>query len=272
MIALKKEYLIIGFIILSFSFAAFNTSIRAVILIPYALVLPGYLVTAVLFPKADRLNGLARLGLSFGLSIIIVPLIGLLNNYIWGVQLLPVLISLTVFNLLFAVLGWAFRKRIPEKERFLFRISIKKWLEKPKSTKIICLSVLITALLVFGTAVYTISVPKNFESFTEFYIIGQHGLASDYPTGLQAGQYGSVGLVIKSSEHKETTYRIEIKADGELIGLIEPIRLKHLEMWTDTVNFKFDKPGEKLKLEFLLYKSGYYSAPYRNLRLYVDVK
>jgi len=58
------------------------------------LLFPGYTLISALFPKAKDLDVIERVALSFGLSIAIVPLIGLILNYTpWGIRLYPVLIS-----------------------------------------------------------------------------------------------------------------------------------------------------------------------------------
>ncbi|MGB3943467.1 MAG: DUF1616 domain-containing protein, partial [Methanothrix sp.] len=50
------------------------------------LFLPGYALIAALFPRDDDLDGIERVALSFGLSIAVVPLIGLGLNYTpWGI-------------------------------------------------------------------------------------------------------------------------------------------------------------------------------------------
>ena len=40
---------------------------------------------------------------------------------------------------------------------------------------------------------YVIITPKEGEKFTEFYILGPNGTASDYPTELKVGEEGEPG-------------------------------------------------------------------------------
>ena len=47
---------------------------------PFVLFFPGYTMVAALFPGRDDLEGLERLGLSLGLSIAVLPLMGLVLN------------------------------------------------------------------------------------------------------------------------------------------------------------------------------------------------
>lgn len=56
----------------------------------YVLFLPGYSLIEALYPGEKELSPLERLALSIGLSLAIVPLIGLVLNYTpWGIRLKP---------------------------------------------------------------------------------------------------------------------------------------------------------------------------------------
>ena len=84
------------------------------------LFLPGYSLIAALFPRKDDLDGIERVALSFGLSIAIVPLLGLALNYTpFGIRLLPVLIVLSVFTISLAMGAYVRRSMIPEEDRFI---------------------------------------------------------------------------------------------------------------------------------------------------------
>jgi len=48
-----------------------------------------------LYPRGDELTPLERLALSIGLSLAVVPLVGLVLNYTpWGIRLVPVTAAL----------------------------------------------------------------------------------------------------------------------------------------------------------------------------------
>jgi uncharacterized membrane protein len=69
----------------------------------FVLFLPGYVLVAALYPRKDDLDPVERLALSLGLSIAVVPLIGLALNYSpWGIRLDPILAFLTLFIVLAA--------------------------------------------------------------------------------------------------------------------------------------------------------------------------
>jgi len=64
----------------------------------YTLFLPGYSLTEALYPEKQSLKPIERLALSIGLSLAIIPLLGLLLNYTpWGIRLNPITAAITTF-------------------------------------------------------------------------------------------------------------------------------------------------------------------------------
>ena len=73
--------------------------LRYVVGILYVLFLPGYVLVEALYPKGDELTPLERLALSLGLSLALVPLVGLILNYTpFGIRLGPVVASLAALT------------------------------------------------------------------------------------------------------------------------------------------------------------------------------
>jgi hypothetical protein len=63
----------------------------------FVLFLPGFMLISALYPRSEEMDGLERLALSIGLSLAIVPLVGLGLNYTpWGIRLTPIVISLAM--------------------------------------------------------------------------------------------------------------------------------------------------------------------------------
>jgi hypothetical protein len=79
----------------------------------FVLWLPGYTFTRALFPKetpfaADdkNLDTVTRIALSIGLSLALVPIVGLLLNYSpWGIRLAPITLSLLALTLIMATVA-----------------------------------------------------------------------------------------------------------------------------------------------------------------------
>lgn len=76
----------------------------------FILFLPGFSLIEFLYAKRKELDGLTRLALSIGLSLAIVPLVGLGLNYTpFGIRLIPAALSLACVTIIFLVL--ALRKK-----------------------------------------------------------------------------------------------------------------------------------------------------------------
>ena len=94
-------------------------ALRIILGLAFVLFFPGYTLIAALFPRKDALDSIERLALSFGLSIAVVPLIGLILNYTpWGIRLYPILISVLLFIVIMAAIAWYRRRRLQPGERF----------------------------------------------------------------------------------------------------------------------------------------------------------
>lgn len=79
---------------------------RKILGLIFVLFLPGYAATAALFPENDQIDGIERVALTFGLSIAIVPLIGLALNFTpWGIRLDPILASVSGFIVFASLVG-----------------------------------------------------------------------------------------------------------------------------------------------------------------------
>ena len=74
----------------------------------FVLFIPGYVTVEALFPKSRELDSIERFALSIGLSLALVPLVGLLLNYTpWGIRLTPIVVSLTVLTIGLAMIALA---------------------------------------------------------------------------------------------------------------------------------------------------------------------
>lgn len=255
-----------------------ETPIRIILGLPLVLFLPGYSLIATLFPRKDDLDGIERIALSFGLSIAVVPLLGLALNYTpFGIRLSPVLIVLSVFTIALAIVAYIRRSRIPEEGRFRVdfgsAFTAVKGSFKAADTKIdriLSVILIISIVLAISMVIYVIVTPKEGEKFTEFYILDPGGNASDYPTNLNVGEEGEVIIGIVNHEYAQVTYQLEVRLEGAVIGE-EYIALGHNETWERPFTFRATKAGEDQKLEFLLFKEGF-DEVYRSLHLWVDVK
>jgi len=248
--------------------------LRIILGIPFVLFCPGYTLMAALFTKKEGMGGIERVALSFGLSIAVVPLIGLILNYTpWGIRLEPILYSAASFILIASIIAWLRRRRLTEHERFAiqFQVTMPGWSEGVWG-KVLAITVVVAILATLGTLGYVIATPKVGETFTEFYILGQDGKAANYPKELKIGEKGEVIVGIVNHEGKEVSYRVEVVAGSQESTEVGPVVLVDEQKWEGEVSFVPEVAGENQKVEFLLYKDGEVEPCLEPLHLWVDVK
>ena len=262
-------------VLLVFIIAFLPSNVLRILLgLPFVLLFPGYVLTAALFPRKNTLDAVERLALSFGLSIALVSLIGLILNYTpWGIRLYPVLISLVILIIALSIATWYRRQRLADFERFAvsFRLNLAPWKGQSLVDKVISVILIAVVLGTVSTLGYVIATPKSGEKFTEFYILGLDGKAIDYPGELKVGEQGRVLAGIINREHEDVNYRLEITINGVSSNALGPIVLQNEGRWEQEVNFIPTQIGDNQKVEFLLYKQGQ-SEAYRAIHLWVNVK
>lgn len=136
-------------------------------------------------------------------------------------------------------------------------------LDKPLSIILI-----IALIIVVGATIYIVVFPQPGEKFTEFYILGQNGKASDYPTNLTAGESGNLTIGIVNHEYANTTYQLLVK-NNQTILKNENVTLTNNEQ--KEIPFKFNLPKGNQNVKFVLYKLPDTQKVYRSLNLNVSV-
>jgi len=250
-----------------------SNTVRIVLALPFLLFFPGYTLMAALFPRRAGIDAIERIALSFGMSIAVVPLIGLILNYTpLGIRLEPVLYSVSSFIFTASLIAWLRRRRLPEQERFgiEFQLMAPGWGEGPWN-KVLSITLVVVILGVFGTLGYVIAAPKVAESFTEFYILGLDGKATGYPTEIRVGQQGEVIVGIVNHENEVVSYRVEVRIDGVKNNEVGPVVLADEEKWEEILSFTPDKADDNEKVEFMLYKNEEASPYLEPLHLWINV-
>ncbi len=165
------------------------------------------------------------------------------------------------------------RSILPEEQRFKPNLHIRHPRLGGTSKLDKALTGILTLCIIgaIGALAYANIVPKEGESFTEFYILGLSGIAEDYPRELVVGEQSKVILGIVNREHRQKTYFVEIKIEGDKTQEKGPISLAHKEKWEDEIAFIPQKAGENQEVEFLLFNENK-NEPDQRLRLWVDVK
>jgi uncharacterized membrane protein len=259
--------------------------IRIILGLPIILFIPGWVLVYALFPTKKTDNGIdniERIALSFGLSIAIVPLIGLILNYTpWGIRTIPIILGLAIFIIfcsLVAIYRWS---KTPIDNRFIIKINIKSPKGKTKLDTSLNLIIVILIVISLSLLAYAIISPKEGEKFTEFYLLGPNRIADDYPSYLLSGEDAEVIVGVVNHEYKTINYTVEIWLSNQTtiynniskenftvynnLWFLEKINvtLKHVPIdleetwepqWEYNYSFNFTKKGT-FKLVFLLYTS-----------------
>ncbi|MDS0280772.1 DUF1616 domain-containing protein [Haloarcula onubensis] len=311
-----------------------ETPLRIAFGLPLTLFLPGYALVAALFPEAgesptdettdppptadaagtatdgedgtmaalsDRgIDGIERVALSFGLSIAVVPLIGLVLNFTpWGIRLVPIMVAVSGFTVSMVVLAAQRRRELPAEERF--SVPYRQWLDtgraellEPDTRADAILNVVLVCsiLLATGSVAYAVAVPKQGESFSEFYLLTENEsgdlVADDYPTEFQPGESRQLTVGIGNQEHERANYtvvvelqRVDVVDNETRVREATELRrfrptLAHNETWHRQHTLTPRMTGERLRLQYLLYRGEpatplNRSAAYREVHLWVTV-
>ena len=219
-----------------------DSPVRVVVGLVFVLLVPGYAFIAALFPEAGEpptsddgnestgnglrnrgIDGIERMALSFGLSIAIVPLIGLVLNFTpFGIRLVPILVSISGFTVVTTAVAVFRRRQLPTEERF--RVPYREWLASgkaglfaPDSTADVALNVMLVAAIVLATTsvVYAVAVPQQGEQFSEFYVLTEDNdgelVAANYPEELVAGQPEPIHVGVGNNEYDEIEYTVVVQ-------------------------------------------------------------
>jgi uncharacterized membrane protein len=289
-----------------------DTPLRIVVGLPFVLFVPGYALVAALFPEAGTdpdedddldgsgITGLERVALSFGVSIAVVPLVGLVLNFTpFGIRLVPIVVSLTALVVGLTAVAASRRRALDPDERFT--VPWRAWIAagrqelfKPKTRTDAALNVLLVISLVVAVSAvgYAVAVPKQGESFSEFYLLTEEDdgelVADGYPTEFVAGESQSLVVGIGNQEHQRESYTVlvelhDVEVENNSTRVLERERLRtfetelaHNDTWQRRHSVTPELTGERLRLTYLLYRGSPPATPtvdnaYRELHLWVNV-
>jgi uncharacterized membrane protein len=239
------------------------------------LFFPGYTLLSALFPRKSRVGSIERAALSFGLSIAVIPTLGLIINYTpWGLSTYPILISITLFIVVASAIGLYRQQALPPSERLAVTIDIRlsDWGKTTNLNKVISVSMGVVVLFALGSLGYIATMPKQVERFTEFYILGVDGEAASYSKQVGPGQPLEVIIGIVNHEHAATIYRVSVRMNGLEDKQFTTRAIVNGEKWEDKVSIAPQNLGKGQKVEFWLYKNDEDEACFSDpLRLYYDI-
>ncbi|GBD14150.1 hypothetical protein HRbin25_00018 [bacterium HR25] len=245
---------------------------RASLALLFVLLVPGYALTAALFPRRRDLGPLERLALAAGLSLATVPLLALALNYSpWGVRTSPLVAAAVALVLLGTGVSLLRRLALDEGEAFampsLASLAPGSSLARWGLTAALLLAVVAMAAGAYVTARQQTTGAR----FTEFYMLGPTGEAAYYPSEARAGEPLELLVGVGNYEGKSIVYRIEARLGGETLASLRTPELADGTRWQGTLILTLERPGVQ-RVELLLHREGTDGdAPYRRLQLTLDV-
>lgn len=243
LICLLYALLVIPFIIFDV-----NDVLRIILGIPFLLFIPGYVFLLCFssnFSLKKELDFIHTIALSIGLSIALVSLDGILLFYTpIGFSLLSILASLLLIILLcgsVALIRW---RKLRQQKHITLTVTIPTFKSTSKLDKILVMILVWAIVLTIITAVFITLLPTKQESFTEFYVLGASGKASNYPKNLTVGQNSNLTIGLINYEHKTIDYTIEIWLVNQSLSynnITKTMEYTYHEMWfLDKLSVRLD--------------------------------
>ena len=263
-------------------------TIVALILVLFA---PGYLLVAIVFPRKGEIEWSERIALSIFFSIVFVPILGIaLNLSPTGMAFYPSTLGLTIMVVLTGVAAFWRRVRLPVTQRLSAAVVIampawKEFTITDKATTLALASAIVVATVALATVLKPVEVNHH---FTQFFLLGPGGTAAGYPTKLNISEAGRVIVGIANHESLTTSYLVRVDLVGVIsvynvtIGFNESIDVNRTTLswlnatlgdgqsWNQPYSFSINS-SSLWKVQFLLFRNGDNSSPYRELHLYVRV-
>ncbi|ADJ13953.1 DUF1616 domain-containing protein [Halalkalicoccus jeotgali] len=291
-----------------------ETPLRIVVGLPFVLFIPGYVFVAALFPEhgesvanteeevstAGDIDPIERIALAFGLSIAIVPLLGLILNFTpWGIQLAPIMLTVSGATIVCTIIAAVRRWELPPEERF--SVPYREWVVAGRTELFdptdridaaLTVALALSIMLAVGSVGFAIASPQQGEQFSEFYLLTENEegelVASDYPQEFVQGESQPLTLGIENNEYESVDYTVvvqlqRVEGEGNQSTVVERdeldqvgTTLEHNETWQEEYPVTPTMRGEDLRLTFLLYDGEVPAEPtrenaYRETHLWVNV-
>lgn len=289
--------------------------IRTALALPLVVLFPGYALLAALFPGTTAeervrregdgdaratLSPLERLAFSVVLSLALVPMVGFVLNFTpFGIRLVPLMVGVAGLTVLLTLVGFLSRASVPEDRRhrlglgavgtwagrYLSRgrrslLSSKAFVPETETQRLFNVVFVLGILAFAASAGYTAITPAaDQDPFTELYLVQQTDdgrySSENLPTEYQQGETTTLHVGIGNHERRPMDYTVVVKLDGTEL---DRTRTRVGEGVTKRVEQPVTptKSGDRLRLEFLLYKGDPPAEPsrenaYRSVHLWVDV-
>ena len=259
--------------------------------LPLLFLAPGYVTVAALFPRETPargdtaggirqtrgIRGVERVALSFGLSVALLPLFGLvLLGVLGGVTRAVVVWTVVGFVFLGAVLASVRRRRVPPADRY--RIRVVDLFGAVRSAVVggttvhtaVNLVLVVSVILARASVGYALAAPQDGEAHSTLYVATETNdgdlVAADYPETVTAGEPEPLVAGIDNDEGDAVEYELLVVADrvdtgGGETTVVEREELERTRLAVgDGESVTYDHEiaptmtGEDLRVSYLLFE------------------
>lgn len=239
----------------------------------YLMFAPGYVIQAALLPRQNQHSRLERLALSIGLSVAVIPILGLtLDGPPGGIFLWQSSIFLTLVIVIFGSVALYRRGRLTGEEIAddNAELDLRPWWRSQTSMARTLFALILVSVVIGGIfLVYVLYAPSASRYFTEFYVVGPADVAAAYPLDVIAGQQFPISLGVVNQEGSDVTYSIQAQLNGQTLAGTAPFTLADGQSTSLDMTLPASTPGDHQLLEILLLRDN---QTYRHLYLWLNVK
>lgn len=247
--------------------------VRAALAVPLLLFVPGYAVVAALYPRAHHRGdpqsieptAIERVALAIGLSLFVVPLVGVAVDAVWSLTLVPILDSVAAVTILAGVVALVRRRRLPASDQFTATAPLRRVLdgttERPKTQLFLVVALLLSVVAIGASGVVA---TNDGADVTEFYLTtegpdGQQVMATNETIGNE-----SVHRLVVESTDPATNYTVVARTGVVLDrGVVErrtigrtSITLGANGTGSTTHDLELQRVERPLELTYLLYEGA----------------
>ena len=244
------------------------------------ILIPGYLFVLSLFPGRSDLGSRRRALLSLGFAALLAALASLgLTFTPRGLQPASLATILSLLALFLSAFAYARSSELPSRKRFTLwskrgsrsgRKLARASRAVPKSRIISLFFVLLIGVL--ATLAFTLNTNQGSSSekeYTEFNVSWQRGTEYE-AASLQAGS--KITAMAKIFNHEKGLINYTLKLTFNNTSLFsENLMLSRNESWEGPVSGILNGPLGRQRLDFLLFKEGDLSMPYRQDLLWINL-
>lgn len=240
------------------------SGVRLMVSVVMMFVVPGYLIQK-LFPR-EKADAPEIIGLSFGLSVAVLPILAVVIDLVPFLQLdtATITVALCLFVIGLLLLNIQRTPSRPVGEVFWPGLT---WKNIPfiERAALVGVGVSFTAAVFAFVGISFLAAPSD--TYTEFYILGEEGLAEAYPRDLRADRLYYLSFGVTNHEKQTTAYRVELHVDGIVTAEYPLFQLGDQETLETTLTFRPETVSAGGRVDLLLYRN-FETQPYRALRFF----